>query len=103
MLLSACDEDTGEHMTDRQLRDEVMTILLAGHETTAGSLAWAVERLARAPRALARVRDGDAAWIDAVIKETLRVRPVLTVAPRKLAVPLDVHVGRGRNWHDAAH
>jgi len=76
---------------DAELRDHLVTLLAAGHETTAGSLAWAIERLARAPEALARLRDGDEAWTDAVIKETLRIRPVLTVAPRKLAAPLRVN------------
>ena len=74
---------------DAEVRDHLVTLLAAGHETTAGSLAWAIERLARAPEVLARVRE-DEAWTDAVIKETLRIRPVLTVAPRKLAAPLRV-------------
>jgi cytochrome P450 family 135 len=77
-------------LDDAELRDHLVTLLAAGHETTAGSLAWALERLARAPAVLARVRAGDEAWIDGVIKETLRIRPVLTVAPRKLAAPLRV-------------
>ncbi|MGZ8634099.1 MAG: cytochrome P450, partial [Solirubrobacteraceae bacterium] len=77
-------------LDDAELRDHLVTLLAAGHETTAGSLAWALERLARAPTVLARVRDGDEAWIDGVVKETLRIRPVLTVAPRKLAAPLRV-------------
>ncbi|HEX7299563.1 MAG TPA: cytochrome P450 [Solirubrobacteraceae bacterium] len=77
-------------LEDAELRDHLVTLLAAGHETTSGSLAWAVERLARAPDVLAHLRDGDEAWIDAVVKETLRVRPVLTVAPRKLAAPLRV-------------
>jgi cytochrome P450 len=75
-------------LDDAELRDHLVTLLAAGHETTAGSLAWAIERLARAPDALARIRAGDEPWIDAVVKETLRIRPVLTVAPRKLAAPL---------------
>jgi cytochrome P450 len=78
-------------LDDAELRDHLVTLLAAGHETTAGSLAWALERLARAPEVFARVRAGDEAWIDAVIKETLRIRPVLTVAPRKLAAPLRVN------------
>jgi cytochrome P450 len=77
-------------LDDEEVRDHLVTLLAAGHETTAGSLAWALERLARAPAALARVREGDEQWIDAIIKETLRIRPVLTVAPRKLAAPLAV-------------
>jgi cytochrome P450 len=82
LLAAGCD--------DQELRDHLVTLLAAGHETTAGSLAWAIERLARAPAALSRVREGDEQWIDAVVKETLRIRPVLTVAPRKLAAPLTV-------------
>ena len=77
-------------LDDAELRDHLVTLLAAGHETTAGSLAWALERLARAPEVFAHVRAGDEAWIDAVVKETLRIRPVLTVAPRKLAAPLRV-------------
>ena len=77
-------------LDDAELRDHLVTLLAAGHETTAGSLAWALERLARAPDVFARVRADDEAWIDAVVKETLRIRPVLTVAPRKLAAPLRV-------------
>lgn len=77
-------------LDDAELRDHLVTLLAAGHETTAGSLAWALERLARAPDVLARLRDSDDAWLDAVVKETLRIRPVLTVAPRKLAAPLRV-------------
>jgi cytochrome P450 len=77
-------------LDDDEVRDHLVTLLAAGHETTAGSLAWAIERLARAPAAFARVREGDEPWIDAVVKETLRIRPVLTVAPRKLAAPLRI-------------
>ena len=67
-----------------------MTLLAAGHDTTAAAAAWAIERLARRPDWAMRLRDGGEAELDAVARETLRVRPVLTVAPRKLAAPLTV-------------
>jgi cytochrome P450 len=77
-------------MDDAELRDHLVTLIAAGHDTTAGALGWAVERLARDRSALARLRGDDEAWLDAVVRETLRVRPVLTVAPRRLAAPLRV-------------
>lgn len=87
LLLQARDED-GNPMTDDELRDELMTLLVAGHETTATSLSWAVERLIRHPEALQRLRDdldaGSEDYLDAVIKETLRMRPVLPVVVRDL-------------------
>lgn len=76
--------------TRDQLRDQLVTLLAAGHETTAGSLAWALERLARHPEALARMREDDDGYTDAVIKEVLRTRPVLAIAPRKVVTAFDV-------------
>ncbi|HSD77586.1 MAG TPA: cytochrome P450 [Solirubrobacteraceae bacterium] len=87
-LLAARDSG-GAPLADREVRDHVVTLLAAGHETTAGAGAWALERLARAPGWARRIRYGDDEALDAVVHETLRVRPVLTVAPRRLAEPLN--------------
>jgi cytochrome P450 len=85
LLLSARHED-GSPMSDVELRDELMTLLTAGHETTATALSWAVERLVRTPPALERTESQleDDAWVDAVVRETLRVRPVITDIGRLL-------------------
>src|SRR3954466_6881004 len=82
MLLLARDED-GRGLSDAELRDELMTLLVAGHETTANSLAWAFERLARTPGALERVAE-DAAYAEAAVRETLRLRPVIALVARRL-------------------
>jgi cytochrome P450 family 135 len=79
-LLIARDEH-GEQMTDQELRDELVTLLVAGHETTATGLAWAFDLLLHDERVLGRLReklaDGDDSYLDAVVKETLRARPVI--------------------------
>src|SRR3954468_18678126 len=80
MLLQARDED-GKPMTDGELRDELVTLLVAGHETTSTGLAWAFELLLRTPRVMERLQaslaEGDDAYVDAVVKEALRLRPVI--------------------------
>ncbi|MDQ6745844.1 MAG: cytochrome P450 [Actinomycetota bacterium] len=93
LLLQARRED-GSPMTDQELRDELLTLLVAGHETTATALAWAVERLARHPQKLDRlteeVRAGENQYLEAVVTETLRLRPVISVVARRLREPVQI-------------
>ena len=91
LLLRARHEE-GSPMTDTELRDELMTLLTAGHETTATGLAWAFERLLRRPRVMERLTASldDDDYVDAVVKETLRVRPVIVDVARKLTRETEV-------------
>ncbi|MGH3998073.1 MAG: cytochrome P450, partial [Pseudonocardiaceae bacterium] len=93
MLVRSVDS-TGQPMADDELVDQLVTLLLAGHDTTSTALAWAFERLIRHPtllhRTAAAAAAGDDAWIDAVCKESLRVRPVVFEFGRKLTAPLQL-------------
>jgi cytochrome P450 len=92
LLLQARSED-GEAMSDKELRDELLTLVLAGHETTANSLAWTWERLVRNPVAHDALRDavrgeGDAAeQVEATIVEGMRSRPVIPIIGRRVMLP----------------
>ena len=86
--------DDGSSPSVEQLRDELMTLLIAGHESTATALAWTFELLLRHPDKLTRLRDeissGQEQYADAVVKETLRLRPVVPFVLRRLAQPVEI-------------
>jgi cytochrome P450 len=86
--------DGGDRLSDEELRDQLVTLLLAGHETTATALAWALYELGRDPAQLARAREaahtGDDDHLEAVLKEAMRLHPVIPMVVRTLMQPATV-------------
>ena len=93
-MLAAAQTHEDAYMSDREIRDEILTLLIAGHETTANALAWSFERLLRHPHAqeelLAEMAAGGDSYLDAAVRETLRQRPILPVTARRLTAETQV-------------
>ena len=87
-------EDGGDRLSDEELRDQLVTLLLAGHETTASALAWALYEVGRDPEQLRRAREaartGDDTWLEAVLKESMRLHPVIPMVVRTLLAPVTI-------------
>jgi cytochrome P450 len=96
-LLIDTKDESGSPLSNDEIRDELTTLIVVGTGTTASSLAWTMERLARAPQALARAtedaREGGGPYLDAVIYETLRMRPPVPIFARLVA----------RDWQMGSH
>jgi len=94
LILARDGEEGSDALDDTELRDQLVTLLLAGHETTATALAWSLFELGRHPDLLARSREaartGDDAWLDAVLKESMRLHPVIPMVVRTLMEPATV-------------
>jgi cytochrome P450 family 135 len=87
-------DDGGDQLDDTELRDQLVTLLLAGHETTASALAWALVELGQDPAQLRRARtaarEGDDAWLEALLKESMRLHPVIPMVVRTLQRPATI-------------
>lgn len=86
--------DDADGLDDTELRDQLVTLLLAGHETTASALSWALWEIGRSPELLRRtqaaVDEGDDAWLDAVLKEAMRLHPIIPMVVRTLMRPATI-------------
>jgi cytochrome P450 len=93
-VLVQAEDEQADPMGDEELRDELMSLLLAGAESSASTLAWAFDFLLHQPEALARLRSelerGDENYLEAVLQETMRLRPVPHMTGRQLASPMEV-------------
>ena len=92
LMLAGAEE--GDALDDTELRDQLVTLLLAGHETTATALSWALYEVGRSPELQARtqraVDEGDDAWLDALLKEAMRLHPVIPMVVRTLMKPATI-------------
>ncbi len=88
------DDEQGDALSDQELRDQLVTLLLAGHETTATALAWALYEIGKDPEQQRRARDaadgGDDGWLEAVLKESMRLHPVIPMVVRTLMKPATI-------------
>ncbi len=89
MLVNALDEN-GQALPAQDIRDEAITLLIAGHENTAATLAWAAHELARTPTIQHQLAEDPDTWTTPIITETLRLRPPVPLVPRRLATSLTI-------------
>jgi cytochrome P450 len=93
-LLLEARYDDGGAMSDEEIRDQLVTVIEAGHETTAGALAWTLDCLLHFPEAMGRLREslsaGEDAYLDATLKEALRMRPVIMALGRRLTAAAEI-------------